>query len=137
MNDIPTYIWGALLGVTAIQVAPIRIDPWTWLFKWIGKTINQEVMKEIESVKKQVDMLEAKADKTEAESARNRIVRFSDEILHGVKHSKEHFDQLLIACDVYEKYCDEHKNFENNVASQSIKLIKDTYGQCMREKSFL
>lgn len=137
MNDIQTYILGALLGVTVIQVAPIKIDPWTWLFKWIGKTMNQEVMNEIENVKKQVNMIEAKADEREAICARNRIVRFSDEILHGVKHSKEHFDQVLISCTEYEKYCNEHKDFENNVACESIKLVKITYEKCLQEKSFL
>lgn len=137
MNDITTYILGALLGVTVIQVAPIKIDPWTWLLKWIGKTMNQEVMNELENVKKQVNMIEAKADEREAVSSRNRIVRFSDEILHGVKHSKEHFDQVLMDCTKYEKYCDEHKDFENNVAQESIKLIKSTYEKCLREKSFL
>ena len=137
MNDITTYILGALLGLTVIQVAPIKIDPWTWLFKWIGKTMNQEVMNELEGVKRQVNMIEAKADEREAVSSRNRIVRFSDEILHGVKHSKEHFDQVLMDCTKYENYCDEHKDFENNVAQESIKLIKSTYEKCLREKSFL
>ena len=48
MIDIPTYLIGAIIGATVIQVAPIKIDPWTWLFRWIGRWLNQEVMDELE-----------------------------------------------------------------------------------------
>jgi hypothetical protein len=31
-----------------IQIAPIKINPWSSLFKWIGKLITQESDKKIE-----------------------------------------------------------------------------------------
>lgn len=137
MIDIPTYLIGAVIGATVIQIAPIKIDPWTWLFRWIGRWLNQEVMDELESVKRHVDLIEMQAEKREAISSRNRIIRFSDEILHSIRHSKEHFDQILRDCTCYERYCDNHEEFENGVAVESIKLVKATYEKCLREKDFL
>ena len=43
-----------------------------------------------------------------ARQARQRILRFSDEILFEKGHSKEHYDEILEDIDKYEAYCKEH-----------------------------
>lgn len=68
---------------------------------------------------------------------RYRILRFDDEIRHGVKHTKEHFDQIMEDVTSYENYCRDHEDFPNNKAVFAIINIKNVYEQCVRENSFL
>lgn len=73
----------------------------------------------------------------EATTCRYRILRFNDEILHDQKHSKEHFDQILEDITRYEKFCDEHPEYENNKAVLAIENIKRVYKKCSDESTFL
>lgn len=134
----------ALILMTIVQISPIKINPWSWVAQSIGRAINGEVIQKNAEIIKKVDnlaydfqALKATCDRREAEQCRSRICRFGDEILHGVQHSKEHFDQILLDCTDYETYCDEHPHFSNNVAVQTIELIKRTYRACMEDKTFL
>lgn len=68
---------------------------------------------------------------------RYRILRFDDEIRHEVRHTKEHFDQIMEDITDYEKYCRDHPNFPNNKAKFAIINIKNVYEQCVQENSFL
>ena len=74
---------GGILFVvlTLVQVAPIKVNPWTALGRSIGRVLNKEVMDKIEE--------------GNAKNARYRIIRFNDEVKHDVKHTEEHFDRLL------------------------------------------
>lgn len=70
-------------------------------------------------------------------NCRIRILRFNDEILINLKHSKEMFDQTLKDIDIYERYCEAHPDFENNITVMAVENIKDKYKSCMRNNSFL
>ena len=72
-----------------------------------------------------------------ASTARVRILRASDEILHKMKHSKEWFDQLNEDITFYEKYCKEHPLFINNKASHAIASINNVYAKALKDNDFL
>lgn len=76
-------------------------------------------------------------DETKAITARVRILRASDEILHKMKHSKEWFDQLNDDITYYETYCNTHPNFRNNKATHAIASINKVYAKCIEENDFL
>ena len=129
---------GALAVIfTLIQVSPIKINPWSWIFKRIGRAVNGEVLKEVMKLRKDVQRNKADDDEQWASLSRSHILRFGDELLHGVAHSKEHFDQILLDISKYEKYCEEHPEYLNNIATATIKQIKKTYQKCLEENSFL
>lgn len=120
----------ALLGsMTLVQLAPVKIDPWTWLARKIGHAINGDVISRL-------DKLEKSFEERAAKDARIRILRFGDEILHGVHHSKEHFDQILQDITEYEQYCDAHKDFKNNMTVLTTRHIMETYSECLEERKF-
>ena len=106
-----------------------------------GKTTQQldEIQNEIIEVKTEVQSLEKKVDKNEAQRARTQILRFADEIYSEPehKHSKEHFDEILSACKTYNLYCSEHPKFENDRTKAAQKRIKEIYDKCMKEHTFL
>ena len=41
-----------LLLMTVIQIAPIQINPWSAIAKWLGKAIYTDVLHELDDVKK-------------------------------------------------------------------------------------
>lgn len=73
----------------------------------------------------------------EAKQARRRIIDFSDECKRGIRHSEEHFNNVLDDITEYEQYCDTHPKFKNKKAEQSIKHVLEIYDKCKRENDFL
>lgn len=112
-----------LIALTLVQVAPIRINPWSAIARAIGKALNAD--------------LNEKMDANEAKTARYRILRFDDEIRHKIRHSKEHFDQIIEDVDTYERYCQDHPRFPNGKAVSATDNVKRTYEKCKAENSFL
>ena len=123
--------------LSLIEIAPIKINPWSKIARAIGKAINGEVLAKVEALEQKVDKMERTNAEQNAEERRVRILRFGDEILHDVKHSKEHFDNILQDIAVYEQYCREHKEFENGRTVLTIEKIEHTYKKCFDDHSFL
>ena len=44
-----------LILMTLVQIAPIKINPWSAIAKLIGRAINGEVLKKLDSVEKRLD----------------------------------------------------------------------------------
>lgn len=130
-----TLILSAL--ATVIQISPIKIDPWTALARAIGRAINGEVIEKVEKLENSVESLNNKVDENGAKTARARILRFGDEIIHGVRHSKEHFDDILDDMTDYEHYCQAHPDFKNDKTGLTSALIKDTYKECLKKHDFI
>ena len=119
--------------MSLVEISPIKINPWSWL----GNTLNKGIISKLEKVEKDVAEVKKEVGESSAVTSRYRILRFDDEILHDVKHTKEHFDQILLDIDVYEKFCEENQDFKNNLAVMAINHIKEIYSKCSRENSFL
>ena len=135
--------------LSLIQVSPIKVDPWSWLGKQIGRIINKEVMDKQDSFQKesqeyrknndlQIKNLTHKFDKRTAEDARNRILRFGDEVKNKqLRHSEEYYNQILADITDYDKYCNEHPNFQNERTVVTTKIIKEAYEEHLRNNDFL
>lgn len=133
-----------LLALSFIQITPIKLNPWTWLAKHIGRAINSEVMEEVKAVKNdltdvhtELDKMQKNGEKKEADDARNRILRFDDELRVHTKHSKEFFDQILCDVDFYEKFCNTHENYVNSKAESAIKNIRKVYDIVKETNDFI
>lgn len=124
-------------AATLIQIAPIKIDPWTALARAIGRAINGEVLEKVEKMEADITSIKENADERGAKAARARILRFGDEIRHGVEHSKEHFDDILSDITEYEVYCSTHIHFKNNRTKLTSKIIEDTYQKCFGKNDFI
>ena len=123
--------------LSLIQISPIKINPWTWIAKRIGRAVNGELIAKVDAMETQITKLEDKADERDATLCRTRFLRFGDEIMHGVPHSKEHYDQTLADIDTYETFCKSHPNYINNVAKVTIRHIKNKYEEHLQDDSFL
>lgn len=148
-----TLGWGAIIALvlSCIQISPIRLNPWSFIAKHIGRALNGEMLSRVDnldssfkSIKHGLDQLEhrvdeirRKNDEDRAVTARVRILRFNDELLADKDHSKETFDQALEDIDVYEAYCSSHPEFKNNKTIMSIRNIKKTYQKRLDRHDFL
>ena len=139
--DIKTVLsWGAIAVAAAmslVQIAPIKINPWSWLAKKIGRAINGEVIEKVDKLNIEVAEIRTQQDEHSAKDSRMRILRFGDELLHGENHSKDHFDQILDDVNRYEVYCNEHPNFVNNMTRMTIAQIKSEYQARLSANTFL
>lgn len=136
--NIQEIIWGGggalIVLLSIVEISPIKINPWSALAKWLGRAINAEVMKELETVKasqtKTQERLEEhiKAnDEREADNCHARILRFNNELIREIPHTKEEFLDVLKDIDNYERYCREHENYENGRARHAIANINRVY----------
>ena len=126
-----------LILMTLLQITPIKINPWSWIARSIGRAINHDVINKVDKLGEDVSTLRKECDEREVTLCRTHILRFGDEILHGVLHSKEHYLQILADIDTYEAYCSTHIDYKNNVAGETIKHIKHKYQEHLEEDSFL
>lgn len=98
---------------------------WTWVSN--RKNKNKEILDDVKKVKKEVAELSKSLSEHKANTARTNIVRFNDEILNDVRHSKESYDLVLLDVDSYERYCLSHPDYLNNKTKLSIENIKENY----------
>ena len=131
-------IIGILIVLTGmVKIPKVELNIWNWLGRIIGRSINGEVMEQVKKLTSEVDTLKKEEELERARQARQRILRFNDEILFNKRHSKEHFDEILDDIDTYESYCDAHENYENNKAVLAISTIREVYKECLRDHDFL
>lgn len=126
-----------LLIMSIVQIAPVKIDPWSAVAKAIGRAINSEMMNELKTVKSELADHIRKDDERNADEHRARILRFNNELLRDLPHTKEEFIDVLADIDFYERYCKEHPNYENNRAIHAIANISRVYDDRLREHDFL
>lgn len=135
---------GTVGGFTLIEVSPIKLNPWKSLFGWIGRAFNGPVLTKLDGLERRMEKQEARMDKTEAraeedkmETARIRILRFGDECKREVRHSEEHFNQVLEDIDKYESFCSGHPDYKNAKAVLTIAKIKECYAKRLENGDFL
>lgn len=97
----------------------------------------RDIKRELTAIKDDIQAVRDESEEGRIVESRIRILRFSDEILHGQVHSKDHFDQIMGDITKYEKYCEKHKNFENGITKSSIALVSETYTDRLKKNDFL
>lgn len=135
---------GLLLLLTFIQIAPIKVNPWSAIVRGIGNALNGDVLKKLDVL--EAGQVEARNrldehiridDDRNADTHRSRILHFNTELLRGNKHTQEDFVEVLTEIDFYEHYCREHPDYENNRAVLAIENIKRVYKDLMENGGFL
>lgn len=146
INTIAQYGAIGILIILAgmIKIPKIELNIWNLIGRTVGRSINKEMMdqvndlqSEIKGMKTEIDTLKKEEELERVRQARQRILRFNDEILFEKRHSKEHFDEILDDIDTYEEYCRTHEEYENNKAVLAIATIREVYKDCLKAHNFL
>lgn len=152
-NLIGTMTTGEIMGglallaagiSTVVEIAPIKINPWTSLARAIGRAINGDVLKELENVKQNQRETQQRLDghirvddERDADKHRERILQFNTELLRNIPHTREDFIEILVEIDKYERYCRDNPNYPNNRAVHAIANIGRVYDERLVKHDFL
>lgn len=128
-----------LIAMCLIEVSKVKINPISWLCNLLFKNIIEEIKetrKETQSLREEFDRFKKEQAFNEATASRRRILRFNDEAVFGVKHTREHFDEIINDIDNYESFCKENQDYQNNKGKLAMKNIKDIYQDRIRDNTF-
>lgn len=128
---------GAAFILTVLQVSKVKLNPWSWIIGRLGRALNRELFDEVSELKKDILSQRDSFVQDQVLQARRRILSAADEIRRGVPHSEEFFTEILGDVDTYTKYCNDHPEFENSKAENSIELIKSTHFTVVKENKFV
>ena len=145
IKDHVSTILAALAALSiVIEVAPIKINPWSRLAENISKAFNKPTLDKISSVEQRLRETNEKLDGhiandelQKAEDARAAALRFNNELLRNIPHTREEFFEVLQKIDIYEDYCNRHKEYENNRAVHAIANINRVYDERLAKHDFL
>ena len=147
MSLVQICTWGGgalLLLLTIVQVAPVKLDPWSAIARWVGKAVNSEVLGKLDSLsraqaenRQRLDAHIRADDERDADAHRARILHFNNELLRNIPHTKEEFVEILNSIDVYERYCQDHPEYRNNRAVHAISNIGRVYDDRLKNHDFL
>lgn len=140
MNElqIVEIVAGALLALTTVvEISPIKINPWSAAAKAIGRAINADVLAELKNTQKKLDNHIKVDDERYADMRRTRILRFNNELIREIPHTKEDFIDVLSDIDEYEAYCRDHPDYKNNRAVHAIANIGRAYDDRLQKHDFL
>lgn len=130
VKDLATNPSVVLFGaVTLIEVTPIKLNPWKWLFSWIGNAFNGDIKKDLSELKRDFE-------ETKAQDKRWRILNFADTCRRGEHHSKEEWEHVISEVKEYEQYVKNH-NLDNGVIEENSKYLRELYHERIIENDFL
>ena len=110
------FIFIALL--TLIQIAPIRINPWDAVLRWVGERVNGNLQKEFRAF--WVDF------------HRQAILQFCRECRKETEHTREEWHYILDAIAKYEKYCHQY-GIINGVIEEDSRFIRELYQELCKQ----
>ena len=93
--------------------------------------------KDIDGLRNSIENMRTEEATKDAQAARRRILRFNDELLRDVDHSKEYFDDILEDIKTYDDYCQADPSFQNGKTVMAERNIQRCYEHCMEKHSFL
>ena len=114
--------------LTIVQVTPIKFNPWTWLKNFIA-------------LPKQLENLEHEFNDDRAFRWRSLIFNRSRTIEKSLKTGdllrREEWEDTIETIGNYERYCEGHPEFKNELAVQTIEYIKNQYQFALEHNLFL
>lgn len=130
VNWIGSHVWLVVIGaLSLIEIAPIKIDPWKTLFKWIGNQLLGEIKKTIDDLRKEVK-------DNEKDRIRWEILDFANSCRNGRRHSRDEFKHIIELDSKYRKLLSETDD-SNGVFDIEIEYIKGLYRERLERNDFL
>lgn len=142
-------------GHKNFQIKKIEINPWKTIVRAIGRALTAELSEKMEAAQKSQDqkweelkhyqeetrrLLDDHVrtdDERNADLLRSRILRFNNELVRGIEHTQEDFDEILCIIDDYRTYCKSHEEYKNNKCTHAIANIERCYDERLEKHDFL
>ena len=119
-----------ILGtVTLIQIAPIKINPWSWLGKKVSNFIYGEIRDDIKAVRNEVTEMKI-------QNWRWNVLDFANSCKNGRRHTLDEWKHAIAQLADYENYI-ESNNLINGVFEEDARYLREEYQRHCRENDFL
>ena len=112
--------------------------------KFPANAMNAGVMDEIKQVKtaqeetrKKLDDHIEESEERKADNYKSRVLRFNNELVRGLGHTEEDYNEILDIIWKYENYCKTHENYQNNKMPHAIKNVERMYDEMLKTNGFL
>ena len=127
--------WLTLLSIV-IEVAPIKINPWTKLLKGIGNRMNADILKRLDEVETQLKKQDDKIDNNEKDRIRYEILDFARACRKHEQHTKEEFDHIFEQYDKYEVILAKLEQ-PNGKVTQAMRFLSSIYQEILETDGFV
>ena len=119
-----------------IEIVPIKINPISSFFKWIGKVTNKDVNEKLNNMSIKLEDVSNRIDKIEINDMRTAILDFANSCMNERRHTKEEFEHVIDLKNNYDSII-EKKGLKNGRVDLAFKYISELYVKCLNENSFL
>lgn len=124
-----------------VEVAPIKISPWTVVFKYIGGIINRGIYRKLDDIESatqrnaqsiedirsdmesRFDAYDKQDKELQAASMRNEIINFAENLKLGRIYSEKQFEYILDVISKYYIHCDTYK-IKNHYIDEAHDFIR-------------
>lgn len=121
-------------GVVSIIIAIVGSQ---WFASWVQSHNSKSLRTEITSIQDEIVKMKQNEEEREIKNTRRRILRFNDELLNSIEHSKEYFDEIVGDVDIYRRYTNSHPDYSNGKCKLACENIERVYRKCLENKNFL
>ena len=121
-------------GVVSIIIAIVGSQ---WFASWVQSHNSKSIRGEISQIQDEIGKMKTSEELREIKNTRRRILRFNDELLNSIEHSKEYFDEIVGDVDEYRRYTNSHPDYSNGKANLACENIERVYRKCLENKNFL
>jgi predicted nucleic acid-binding protein len=121
-------------GIVSIIIAILGSQ---WFASWIQNHNSKSIRTEINSIQNEIGKMKSSEELREIKNTRRRILRFNDELLNSIDHSKEYFDEIVSDIDDYRRFTNSHPDYSNGKANLACENIERVYRNCLEKKTFL
>lgn len=141
--------WVVVL-LTIIQVAPIKINPWSFIVKllakffcWISRVslapvINKmdEIDRKVDSAISEINTVKKEFEIKNANDWRWDILDFFNSSRNNRPHSKEEWDHVIDQVKKYERHVEIH-GIDNGVLEEASRWLRTEYQEHLKKNDFL
>ena len=130
-------LWAILLLLSlVVQITPIKINPWSALFKWIGRAITGDACSKIDSLVEKVDKIDRDVMSNEKDRIRWEILDFANSCRNNRRHTRDEFQHIV---ELHDKYLGLLKKTgdKNGVFKVEYEYIEKIYAERLEKNDFL
>lgn len=131
------HIWTLIVILSCfVEIAPIKWNPLSSIFKWIGKKITSETREELKQIKEDLNDQRTIIEENEKDRIRWEILDFANSCRNGRKHTKDEYQHIITLNDKYKGLL-EKTGDKNGVFEAEYEYIKKLYAERQEKNDFL
>ena len=136
LNWIGQHIVHIILVLSVfIQIAPVKINPWTSLIKWIGRVLTYNINEKLIKMETNLNILSSSVDENQKDRIRWEVLDFSNSCKQGRRHSKDQFQHIITLNDKYKKLLKKTED-KNGVFDAEYDYIQRIYKKLQETNDF-